>query len=76
MEHRVGLFLPLVVWQLLVNHSAVPVCDAAGTGRGKAASCHRHHVPGPQQSRTVLAPAPSMWEWSKSPSVQHIWQQR
>lgn len=76
MEHRVRLFLSLAIWQLLVNHSAVPGCDAAGAGRGRAASCHRHRVPGPQLSRAVLAPAPSLWEWSKSPSAQHAWQQR
>lgn len=32
MEHHVGLFLSLVMWQLLVNHSEVPGCDAEGAG--------------------------------------------
>lgn len=38
MEHRVGLFLALVMWQLLVNHSKVPGCDAKGAGRGQGSS--------------------------------------
>lgn len=38
MEHCVWLFLSLVMWQLLVNHSEVPGCDAKGAGHRQGSS--------------------------------------